>query len=230
MMDGKRAPHANAFPSNDMSGSAGGCGRAQHPPVPGLCEPRRHLPSHTLPVEMSPAPCAHTHGCAYKWHLEIGHSYYHEEFRRPAHTPLAPTAFFFFSFIFFVSFPSFFSLFLSNFGDKKPPRCFSSGLQLTELSTAQHAWCFAVPKGSHCVKGFLLNRTKQNSKAVGLLGCWRETIGKQNSGRSDIYFSEGHGCPYTIPFEVLWSFSNTIQFCSQAEIQHVWNLFIAFLI
>lgn len=28
-----------------------------------------------------------------------------------------------------------------------------------------------VPKGSHCLRGFLLNRTKQNSKALGLLGC-----------------------------------------------------------
>lgn len=129
---------------------------------------------------------------------------------------------------------NFFSLFLPFF-----PPCFNQILgtktacagsdrayishSSSQLSTPD---VLPVPKGSHCVRGFLLNRTKQNSEALGLLGCWRETMGKQNSGRRDICFLEGHGCPYTIPFKALWSFPNTIQSRSQAEIQRVQNLFI----
>lgn len=115
-------------------------------------------------------------------------------------------------------------------GTKKPRTAADQAYNWHSSSQLNTPDVLPVPKGSHCVRGFLLNRTKQNSEAVGLLGCWRETMGKQNSGRRDIYFSEGHGCLYTIPFKALWSFSNTIQSCSQAEIQRVRNLFIPSLI
>lgn len=140
--------------------------------------------------------------------------------QRSAHTPLPPT---FFSFFF--SLP-FFPCFNQILGTKTPRAGSDQAYNWHSSSQLNTPDVLPVPKGSHCVRGFLLNRTKQNSKALGLLGCWRETMGKQNSGPRDIYFSEGHGCPYTIPFKALWSFSNTIQSCSQAEIQRVQNLFI----
>lgn len=136
-------------------------------------------------------------------------------------------SFFFFNFFLFLPF---FSPVSIQFRGQKPRTASDRAYKWHSSSQLNTPDVLPVPKGSHCVRGFLLNRTKQNSKAVGLLGCWRETMGKQNSGRRDIYYSEGHGCPYTIPSKALWSFSNTIQFCSQAEIQHVRNLFIPSLI
>lgn len=185
----------------------------------GFCKPGRHLWEWALGF---PASFAHPYIWTCMWHLEMGHSYYYWDFR-VLHILFWPLHSFSFLFSFLFSPPCFNQILgtknTSHAGSDRAYNWQSS----SQLNTPD---VLPVPKGSHCVRGFLLNSTKQNSKALGLLGCWRETMGKQNSGQRDIYFSEGHGCPYTIPFKALWSFSNTIQSRSQAEIQRVQNLFI----
>lgn len=219
--DGKRALCADAVPDGCpglwevQAGLSILCCLGQ-----GFCQPGRHLWKWALGFPASPGhPC----GCTCKWNLETGHCCYYRDFRG-LHILFWPLhSFLFFSPLFLPFFPPSFNKILGT----KTPRAGSDRAYNRQSSSQLNTPdVLPVPKGSHCLRGFLLNRTKQNSKALGLLGCWRETMGKQNSGQRDIYFSEGHGCPYTIPFKALWSFSNTIQSCSQAEIQRVQNPFI----
>lgn len=208
-----------------VSRAVGGSGRAQHPLLPGAGV----LPAWEASVDVSTGISSFP--CSSMWlHLQVEFGIWKWDIPAIIETSEVCT----YSSGHYILFFFFFSLFLPFF-----PPCFNKILG-TKTPRAGSDWAYnwqsssqlntpdvlPVPKGSHCVRGFLLNRTKQNSKALGLLGCWRETMGKQNSGQRDIYFSEGHGCPYTIPFKALWSFSNTIQSCSQAEIQRVQNLFI----
>lgn len=123
-MEGRRASCADALPGDNMSGSLGGSGRAQHPPVPGawgFASLGGICPAVPCPGRRAvgfPVPLARTHGCAREWHLGMGHSYCHRDFRRSAHTPLAP-AFFFFFFNFFLFLP-FFSPVSIQFRGQKP--------------------------------------------------------------------------------------------------------------
>lgn len=118
----------------------------------GLYEPGRLLPGHTLPMEASSgiSSCP----CSYAWPhslVALGNGTFLilTRLQKVCTYSSSPCLPFFSPFSFF-----FFLVSIQFWGQKNPPHCFWPGLQLTQLFTAQHPWCFACAKGFSLYKGF----------------------------------------------------------------------------